>query len=86
MARREHPADARDRQLLATAQSYLVWFRKGPDEIYRTAAATEADARGVAAEFDRAHGGSGRRSIIYAVLPDGRTMPLGDPYPRKGAT
>jgi hypothetical protein len=86
MARREHPADVHTRALLATATSYLVHFRKGPAEIHRAAAATEAEARGVAADFDRTHGGGGRRSIIYAVLPDGRTMPLGEPYNGRGRT
>jgi len=76
MARKPHPADLAHAAQIARATHYIVHFRKGPLETYQVQADTAADAHAEAAKLNAEHGKYGRRAIIYAVTPEGRSYPL----------
>ena len=82
MAKREHPADAWTRKQIETAVGFDIHFMKGPLERYREHAESIEDARVIAARLDAEHGQYGRRSIIYAILPNKTRLPVGTPYRR----
>lgn len=77
---KEHPADIFSRQQIAAAASFVIYFLKGPTDRYREEAATQADARIIADRMNAEHGGNGRRAMIYAILPNGSALPIGEPY------
>jgi hypothetical protein len=74
--RATHPADDRDRALIAQAVRFVVTFVRSPRERYSLPAATRADAEVTADAMNRTHGQHGRRAMIYAVLADGRSVPV----------
>jgi hypothetical protein len=58
------------------AVSFRVFFRKGPNESYREEAASREDAIRIADRMNKEHGKHGRRAIIYAVTPEGASLPV----------
>jgi len=77
---KEHPADAYIRARLAVAVSYTVHFLKGPHERYNEPAGSLAEAEAIAARMNAEHGALGRRAIVYAIMADGTSMPMGGGY------
>ena len=71
MAKRPHPADTRDQARIASAVSFAVHFRKGPEETYNEPAASLDAARVIKARMDAEHGQFGRRAMIYAISQSG---------------
>ena len=78
----EHPADAWDREQKARAIGYAIHLRISPYERFDERADTLAEAEAIAARLAAQHSKHGRRAIIYALLPEGNAIPLGEPYPR----
>ena len=76
MARKPHPSELHDAARIATAIGYAVHFMKGPLERIRERADTLPEAQAIARRLNAAHGQHGRRAIIYALLPDGGSIPL----------
>lgn len=78
---REHKADIWTREQIARADSYSVFFLKGPGVRFREPAGTLVEAEAIAERMNREHGKYGRRACIYAVFEDGtRPIPLGESY------
>jgi hypothetical protein len=73
MARKKkpHPADIYTAAQIARAASFVVYFRKGPHEVYRETALSLEQAREIEIRMNADHGAFGRRAIVYAITPEG---------------
>jgi hypothetical protein len=71
MARKPHPAEVRDAQLIARATSFVIYLRSSPGTVHRETATSIPEARQIEARMNKEHGANGRRAIIYAILPEG---------------
>lgn len=81
MSKKIHPVDAWVAKQLAQATGYIVCFHFGREGGHITRSApTIEHAKAVAAEWDWTYGQNGRRAMIYAALPGGRTHPVGEGY------
>lgn len=90
-ARKEHPADIRDRARIPEAVEFEIHFRVSPTKKIDRKAKTLDEARGIAAELNAEHRASGRRAGIYArmadkdaapvMVPDDYVPPGGPPVP-----
>jgi hypothetical protein len=77
MARKPHPADIRDRNVIANAIRFDVALFLGRGCYARASAETLADARNEAARIADEHR-NGRRALIYAIDADGRSALVTD--------
>ena len=74
--KKPHPADIAEDALIAQATAYNVHFLKGPFDRLNEPAATLDAAYDAADALNKAHGGNGRRAIIYAILPGPRAIAI----------
>jgi len=69
-----HPADIADRALIAEAIEFTAFLRLGPFDKIVERAATLSEAAAKAEAIAAAH--KGRAALVYAVLADGRSIPV----------
>lgn len=74
MPKKPHPVDIHEREQMARASSYAIYFRRGPDFSIREEGFASLLAAIIRAEdIERAHP-VGRLCLIYAVTPEGRAF------------
>lgn len=75
-----HAADRYLLDQIGKATSWVVYFRRSPREACREKCETLVDARKMAKTLDSWLGDNGRRSMIYAITPNGTQWPVPDDY------
>lgn len=79
---KEHPSEARDREIIENAEYFSVHLRIGPLEKYTRSCASKLEAFDLAEKMD-ATSPFGRQSLVYAVGPHGEIANVPRP-PKKG--
>lgn len=84
--RKPHPADLADLRDIPSATSFIASLFLGRGEFAKAEAGTLEAARAAAASLAQQHPTSGRKPMVYGILPNGRQVLIPETYQQPETT